>query len=76
MKPELCEKWQGGDIYCFLLPSILLKSKFGQFQVDHLRGELCEEKEKFEREKREMELAKDQERDSAVTTLTPASKEK
>ena len=35
-----------------------------------MRGELCEEKERFEREKREMELAKDQERESTVTTLT------
>ncbi len=39
-------------------------------QVDHLKSDLVEEKEKFEREKRQLELNKDQERELTIKSLT------
>ena len=38
--------------------------------MEHLKEELSEEREKFERERKALELAKDQERETAVKSLT------
>lgn len=39
-------------------------------KVEHLKEELSEEREKFQREKKALEVVKDQERDAAVKSLT------